>query len=329
MTYRHIKIFLVVLFITGLLFVYGKDSNALEIGLQDTDVSIDMVPENPEPYQDVTVNLTSYATDLNKSMIEWRSGSNLILSGLGRTSYSFTTLGPNVSTIFDITIRPAEGGGAISKRIVINPSEVEILWEGVDSYTPPFYRGKSFISREGRIKAVAIPNTTRVGKGGVTYTWKSGDSTVLGASGYNKDAYVFTNSELNLKENLTVSASSVDGRYNATKTITIPTVSPQIVFYKKSPTEGISYNNALTNDAFIDEEEVTIVAVPYFSALRGNENAFSYTWKVNGETIETPSKKTELTLRPASRGGYATVNLELDNLSTFFQRVSGQLKLSL
>lgn len=329
MTHQRVKIFLVVLFITGLFFVAQNNSSALEIGLQDTDVSIDMIPESPEPYQDVTIKLTSYATDLNKSIIEWRSGSNVILSGIGRTSYSFTTLGPNVSTIFDITIKPAEGGGTITKRIVINPSEVEILWEGVDSYTPPFYRGKSFTSREGRIKAVAMPNTARVGKGGVTYTWKSDGNTVLGASGYNKDAYIFTNSELNLKENLTVSASSVDGRYNATKTITIPMITPQIVFYKKSPTEGIMYNNALTGTTFITEDEVTVVAVPYFSALKGSENLFSYNWKINGEAIETPSRKTELTVRPESRGGYATISLELDNLSTFFQKASGQLKLSL
>jgi len=305
-------------------------SNAeMEIGLEEADVVVDLIPENPEPYQDITVKLTSYATDLNKAMIEWRSGPNLVLSGYGKTSYSFTALGPGVSTTFDITITAGDGSGKINKRITISPSEIEILWEGIDSYTPPFYRGKSFISRESRIRAVAIPNTSRTGKNGVSYTWKLGDKTVQGVSGYNKDSYTFTNSELNLKESVTVIASSVDGKYNARKTINIPMVSPKIIFYEKSPTLGVLYNNALNNEAFLGGDEMTIVAEPYFTALNGNEDDFSYSWEINGEKIETPSKKTELTIRPTARGGYATINLVLENLDTFFQKVSGQLKLSL
>jgi hypothetical protein len=290
-------------------------------------VSVDLIPENPEPYQDVTVKITSYATDLNRAFIEWRSGSNLILSGYGKTSYSFTAPGPNVSTVLDVNITPSDGGGKITKRVVVSPSEIEIMWEAVDGYTPPFYRGKSYITREGRIKAVAIPNTGTSGK--ISYTWKSGDNTVLGASGYNKDSYTFKNSELNTSESVTVSASSVDGRYNATKTISIPIVEPKIIFYKKSPTEGILYNNALTNETYVEGEEMTMVAEPYFLAIKGNENEFTYSWKINGKEIETPSRKTQLTIHPASRGGYATIDLVLENLSTFFQSASGQLKLNL
>lgn len=325
----RVKTLFSILFIVGLFYIVTSTYAALEINLQDSDISVEVMPENPEPYQDVTISLSSYATDLDKAFVEWRSGSNLILSGYGKTNYSFTALGPNISTIFDVTITPADGGEKLVRRITINPSEVEIMWESMDGYTPPFYRGKSFVSREGRIKAVAIPNTTKIGKSNVVYKWKSGDNTVLGASGYNKDSYVFTNSELNLKESVTVSASSVDGRYNASKTITIPIASPKIIFYKKSPTEGILYNNALLNETFVDGDEMTIVAEPYFLAIKGNEDDFTYNWKINSEAIETPSGRTELTIRPASRGGYATINLDLENLNTFFQKASGQLKLSL
>ena len=158
-----------------------------EIILQESDIDISSIPQNPEPYQDVTLKLVSYAVDLNKSVIEWRSGSKIILSGYGKTTYSFKTSGPNTTIVFDITITPPGSMNSITKRVGVSPSEVEVLWEAADGYTPPFYKGKSFISREGKIRVVAIPNTNVItqGKGNITYTWKSDNSVIQEASGYN------------------------------------------------------------------------------------------------------------------------------------------------
>ncbi len=314
-----------------ILYVSHISMAANEIEPLEGDVTATIIPENPQPYQDVTVTLTSYATDLNKAMIQWQSGANIVLSGYGKTSYSFKTLGPNTITILDITINVPGSIDKISKRVAINPTEVELVWEGVDSYVPPFYRGKSFPTAQGLIKVVAIPNTSTIkqGKGAITYTWKSGDNTVLGVSGYNKDSYVFQNSELNDIERVTVTAESIDGRYNAKNTIEVPISTPKVLFYKKSPTEGVQYSQALTNEAFISEDEVTIVAVPYFLSIKGNENNFRYDWKINGNSIVTPSKKTEITIRPASRDGYATIDVVFENLNTLYQKVSGKLKLNL
>lgn len=314
------------------IFYVSKISFAInEIMPQESDISVDIIPENPQPYDDVTVTLSSYATDLNKAMIQWQSGSKVVLSGYGRTSYSFKASGPNTITIINVVIGIPGAIDKIEKRITINPSEVELLWEGVDSYTPPFYRGKSFPTQEGMIKVVAIPNTAVIkqGKGSITYTWKAGDNTVQGASGYNKDSYIFQNSELNNIEKVSVTAESVDSQYTATNSIDVPIISPKVVFYKKSPTEGVLYNQALLDDAFMSEDEFTVVAEPYFLSLKGNESAFSYDWKINGENIATPSKKTELTIRPADRGGYAIIGLTLENLNTLYQKAVGQLRINL
>ena len=303
----------------------------VQIGVLDSDVNLEIYPENPQPYENVTITLTSYATDMNKAMIEWRSGNKLILSGYGKTSYSFRTLGPNTSTSFEVTIVPSEIGGKITKNFTINPSEVDLLWESIDGYTPPFYKGKSLTSREGVIKVVAIPNTNAIksGKGDISYMWKNGDKASTGASGYNKDSYVFANSVLNLSEKVTVGASSVDGAYSAVKEIEIPMYQPKIIFYKKSPTEGVLYSNAINENTLFPEDEITITAVPYFLPIKGNESIFNYNWSINGDDIATPSKKTELTIRPASRGGYADISIIFENLSKTFQRITGKLRLTL
>ena len=325
------KILLSVVFILSIFYVSHISMAVNEIMVQEGDIVAEIIPNNPQPYDDVTITLTSFATDLNKASIQWQSGTSIVLSGYGKTSYSFKASGPNTITVIDVVVNVPGSIDRITKRITINPSEVQLIWEGVDSYTPPFYRGKSFPSAEGLIKVVAIPNTNSIkqGKGNITYTWKAGDNTVQGVSGYNKDAYVFQNSELNDIERVTVTVESIDGRYSATNTIEVPITEPKIIFYKKSPTEGILYHEALADEAFISEEELTIVAEPYFLALKGNEGVFNYSWEINGEGISTPSKKTELTIRPAERGGYATIGVTLENLNTLYQKVVGQLKINL
>lgn len=295
------------------------------------DINVETIPENPQPYENVTIILSSYATDLNKAMIEWENESRVLLSGYGKTSYSFRTLGPDSSIYFNIKITPTGHYEPIIKTVGINTSEVELLWEAIDGYTPPFYKGKSFVSREGAIKVVAIPNTRKTSsiKGKVTYNWKRDGDSVLSASGYNKNSFTFMNKDLNPSEKVTVTASSLDNQYNATKTIEIPTVSPEIIFYKKSPTEGVLYNKALVDGEYLRGDEMTIVAEPYFLAIDGKEEIFDYKWKINGDQIKTPIKKTELTVTPTARGGYANISLTLENFNTLFQKVIGQLKISL
>ena len=302
----------------------------LDIGIQDADIDVQVTPENPEPYQDVTIGLTSYATDLNKADIEWKNGTKTVLSGTGRTKYSFKALGPSSPSTFKITIRPIEGGDSIVKQVSINPSDIEVIWESVNGYTPPFYKGKSFPSSEGIIKVVAVPNIISPTSGkNVTYTWKNKDGALQDASGFNKNSYTFQNQAINGSESISVLASSLDGQYNATKTVDIPIVEPKIIFYKKSPVDGILYNKALIDDVSMPEDEMTIVAEPYFLAYKGSEDRFTYNWQINNEDIPTPTKQRELTVAPTERGGYATINLVMENLNTLYQKVTGKLRINL
>jgi len=303
----------------------------MQIEVQEGEIEVKTNPSNPQPYQNITITLSSYATDLNKAIISWQGESGTLISGIGKTSYSFTAGGPNTTTIFNINIKPTGSMSTITKRVVIAPSEIEIMWEAVDGYTPPFYKGKSLPISGGLVKVVAIPNTNTIktGNGSLTYTWKNNDNTVLDASGYNKNSYIFRNDVYSDKSQIKVTASSVNGNYGAESTIQVPTYNPKIVFYKKSPSEGVLYNVALDKEAQMLEDEMTIVAAPYFLPIKNTSNVFSYDWSINGKTISTPSKKNELTIRPNSRGGYATVNLVIENLSELFQKVSNNLKLTL
>ena len=53
------------------------------------DIVATVAPENQKPYEDVTITLESYATDLNRAQIEWRSGEKILLKNTGVKDFSF------------------------------------------------------------------------------------------------------------------------------------------------------------------------------------------------------------------------------------------------
>ena len=79
-------------------------------------------------------------------------------------------------------------------------TRTDVLWEALDSHTPPFYKGKPLPSNESYIRAVAIsgsfnPRTT-------TYTWNRGGKTVASASGLGKSAFIFKHDILTNTEDI-------------------------------------------------------------------------------------------------------------------------------
>lgn len=321
--------FIIGLFMILGLFVFKTNTTFAVIKINNSDINTEIIPDTPQPYSDATVKITSYATDLNRSSIEWKVDRQVVLSGVGRTSYSFKTLGPNTATTIDIKIITPENI-TLNKQIVIRPSEIEMLWQATDSYTPPFYKGKALPIQEGSIKVVAFPNTINVSKANkknMVYTWSLNNKSASGDSGYGKDSFVFQNNILLNKEKIKLSVSSIDNSYTATGAIDIETTNPRLIFYKKSPINGVLHNMAITNSATMFEDEMTILAEPYF--LNRNSSDLQYNWKINNDSIPTPSKRTELTIRPSSRGGYARIDLSVESATKLFQSIKNNIKINL
>ncbi|MCX6754567.1 MAG: hypothetical protein NTU81_01930 [Candidatus Nomurabacteria bacterium] len=326
-----IKFFIFGIFIIGIISMPYFSFAEPQIQVQEGEISVETIPSNPQPYEDVTINISSYATDLNKAIITWQTGGVTVLAGIGKLSYSFKALGPDTASVININIQPVGSVTTINKKIVIVPSEIETMWESVDGYAPPFYKGKILPTVGSFIRVVAIPNTSSIksGNGSISYTWKKNGEVDQSVSGYNKNSYLFKSDMFDQKNEITVVASAVSGNYSAENTTEVQAYKPKIVFYKKSPTEGVLYNNALDKETFMLEDEMTLVAEPYFMSLKGNKSDFSYNWKINGEDVDTPSRKTELTVRPSSRGGYATINFKVENINELFQTISNELLINL
>ena len=302
-----------------------------QIMVQEEEISFEIIPANPEPYDEVTIILNSYAADLDKAIISWQNSAGFVESGIGKKSITFQAPGPDSLTYFDVSISIVGQTTTIKKRIIINPSDIDLMWESVDALTPPFYKGKALPTIGSVLKVVAVPNSNTItsGIGSIDYTWKNSDDTIEEVSGYNRNSYIFKNSLFDKTSNIEVLASSVSGNYSASKKIEIPTFNPVLNFYKKSPTDGILFNIALTEDYLMIEDQATFVAYPYYLAMKENNRAFDYKWFINDSEIATPDKKSEITIRPTSRDGYIDVGLRIENLQELFQKVTNNFIINL
>jgi hypothetical protein len=326
----NLKSFLLKLFIFGIILFPCVGVAESQILVQETEIDYEIIPINPEPYDEVTINLYSYAADIDKAFISWQSSNGIVQSGTGKKSLTFKAPGPDSTIYFDIIINPVEQTASIKKRIFINLFDMDVLWESVDSYTPPFYKGKALPSRGSLIKVVAVPNSKTVtsGIGKIDYTWKNNDDTLEENSGYNINSYLFKNSLFETINNIEVQASSVVGNYNANKTIEIPTYNPSLVFYKKSPTGGILFNEGIVDSYLMTEDQTTFVASPFYLATKGKEGSFDYSWYINGNLTPSLDKKSEITIRPNSRDGYIDMELTVENISELYQKITNSFEIN-
>jgi hypothetical protein len=299
----------------------------------EDDITVLSDPEIPPPLQNTTLTLSSYATDINSAFIIWKVAGKTQLSGTGEKRFQITTGETGSVTIVDITIRPVTGE-LIQKQLVIRPADIDILWEGADSYVPPFYKGRALPTSEGLIKILAIPQVKdgalQTDVNNFVFKWKRDDKVVQSGSGYGKNSLFIRQSYLNKKESLDVSATGIGTGVSTQKTFEVPIFKPKILFYEKDPLLGIKYNRTLDDSFEVASGEKTIIAEPYFF---GPSLALSpeldYAWTINGQTIQTPQIKNMLTIKKGTSTGVGNIGLEIKNILRLFMGEKAQADVTL
>jgi len=296
--------------------------------ISDTTISVGLSPENPGAFQEVTISLESFVISLDKARMVWTVDGKTRLSGIGEKELTLTT--NNVGDITTIRVQiTTDTGTNITKTILIEPNEIDLLWEAPDSYTPPFYKGKALPSSESKIKVVAIPHMQK--NSSLAYTWKRNFKIISPASGFGKRSYTFTHDFINREENISVEASALTNAIQGTGSIRIRPDIPKIVFYENHPIEGIHYNRALTDGFSLNKNEFTLIAEPYFfSAQNAVDSNLRYEWSLNNESIATPEDKNSLFLRlEGGQEGTSALSLSIKSISKLFQSTISSIEIIL
>ncbi len=299
--------------------------------VNESDIDVILNPEYPNAFQPVTIRLDSNTVDLNRYFIQWVVDGISQKSGIGLRDFK-TTSGNYGSNIRIDALITLEAGIRLQKQIVISPQDTTVLWEAVDSYVPPFYRGKKMISQEGLIKISAMPNfklnNDSLKLDDAVYLWDRNDNKILNVGGYAKDSITIQHNKLRASEKITATVSDVDGGTKTKKTITLPIRDPEIHWYYKDIN---NYRKLLSVDRGlrIASGDTTLVAEPYFFSTAAFADDLDYSWKVNNETLYLApgSIKKELLVQNPEQDGQASFSLSLENPKTFLQTAASTILL--
>lgn len=322
MKFRFLLLYLIAVFIP-----FGATVNAAS----SSSILVNMVPENPAPYEDTGLSLNSYANNLDSVLITWLVNGKNVLSGIGRKSFTVKAPAAGLETMVVAVISLPDG--EIETRIIIRPNVTVLLWQANDSYVPPFYKGKALPTPDSEVKVVAMPEVKTasglVDSKNMTYSWKKDYTNDQEGSGYSKNFFIYTNDYLENSNNISVVASTVDQQYSSQVSIDIGTTQPKILFYKNDNVLGIIWEKILTNPHKIQESEI-VVAVPYFISPKEIQNPrLIWNWSINDNLVNVLGFRKNFMPLKAQEGtsGTSKLKLEIENRDKIFQTASQEINI--
>ena len=292
-------------------------------------ILVNIAPENPAPNENVDINLSSYAYNLDNVLISWSVDGKNSLSGIGRKSFLINApaAGSETSVVAMISLPD----GAVDIRIIIRPAIMVLLWQANDSYVPPFYRGKAMPTPDSEVKVVAMPEiksgSTFVDSKNMTYAWKQDYNNDQEASGYGKNSFIYMNDYLDNSNNISVTASTIDQKYFSEASLDIGTTQPKILFYKNDANLGTIWEKALSNGHKITGDEI-VEAVPYFISPKDIRiPILTWNWFINDSLVNIlGSRKNLMPLKiEAGVSGTAKIKLEVNNTYKVFESASKEI----
>lgn len=304
---------------------FGVTAPVAHAELRDNDVSSAVTPEIPGPQEDISIMFSSFSIDINRVMFIWKTDGKTELSGIGKTR--FTTKSGPVGSKKTIVVTLNYQGDSLTRTFVIQPTSLDLLWEAVDTYRLPFYKGKTLPASEARIKIVAQPDMRgvagkQVSASNMLFFWKRNYTTAQAASGYAKSSFTFKHNYLNTNEIVSVVGTDFESGKSASATFSLNLSKPKILFYGVTSDLGVWFNSALSNNQALPSSLSQIFAAPYSFAPREAKNQeFSFAWSVNGQSYSSSIARNII----ETGNGIQSVGLRIESNPRLFQTAETKL----
>lgn len=294
-----------------------------------SDMTLSTSPSLPAPYQSVTLSLTSYTFDVNTANILWTVSGRTFTGGVGIKQITLQTLGVGES----IPVKAQatlDTGEIVEANINLTPQSVDIMWETPESYTPPFYLGKSLPGIGASVRVTALPNLSfnrsQIPAQNISYSWYINDDFLSNLSGYGKQSTNIPLDYLSSKTNVRVVARASSG-VAAEKTISIypHDVLPMLYVYDDSL--GVRMEQNIFK-RFETTHDFTLSLIPfYLSAKNSFSSSANYTWLLDSLPI-TPEEKTLLSFHPEENAsGIKNLSISLGSSRRTLQKADANLEI--
>jgi len=292
-------------------------------------IAFKSIPKIPAPNQLIQLSVESYSTNLNKMMIVWYLDGEEIESGYGVKSIQFRTGETGTKQIVKVLIKKL-GNVIMEKTHYISPADVNIIFES-DTYTPPFYRGKTLPSHQTRVKIIAIPNfidsnNKKVDQDNIMYSWRINGWFNQDQSGVGKNVYIYDGPLVSRPVEVEVTAEDIDSNLVAKKTETLYLIEPEIIFYEKNPIYGTIFERAISDKANLNGVEIEISGAPYFFDISNTQN-INFRWSADGNEVSNGVEKSIVLRRTDGNPGNIEIGLEIENFDKILQYTKSNFSL--
>lgn len=245
---------------------------------QSTPLYIDQYPKQLKPEEDVFFTLKSTEDfNLAETNIVWKVDNVTYDQGIGRTTFKTKTPKQNTSRTVTAYIQ-VPGQNPIYISLPLRASPFTLLYEGNNSITPPFYKGRKLPAKEGSARIGVLT----VGTGYKTEFIVNSDKAVIAANNL-----ILTNSRIT-EDTLEVKAT-INQNANPVAYITkkIPLVDPEVLLFRENKDTGLRLPVLGSEKG----KDLYIAVEPYFfSGVNKYDDSVRYIWKLNDEvkTITEP-----------------------------------------
>ena len=288
-----------------------------------------MKPENPGPYEDVEITFKTYSFDVDNALLTWSVDKKIILSGKGEKTLKIKTgaIGTTIPLIVNVITATGEESNT---ALTLSPQAVDLTWETTESYTPPFYEGRSLPGENSEVRVIANPIFSENGKlipaSELSYAWYVNDSFRAAASGRGKNVMKMRLDYLSNENIIKVIARSENGGIAEKRTTIIPN-GIDTIFYLNDPIYGLDLAHGIRK-RFETTKEFTLVVAPYFlSNKNGLEPEINYNWSLDGLPF-TPEENAVVSFSP-KKGVYGskTLSISIKNTKRMLQTTEEKLEL--
>lgn len=273
-----------------------KNGGAGGIPQLEEKVSYSLLPARPNEGDIVEIEVKMFGTPIQNAIFTWVIDGKLYKKEQGLSAISVYV---KKNTRVNLTILTV-AGTTLTKEWVFNPQNVVLIWEA-NTYTPPFYKGKSLFTAESALTFHGINLDARnpLTNNYANYVWKT-DGVVQGSkSGVGKNTFMYQGDILQyeplfelLYSNVTNFDRSKTGQksdpVSTRSALRVQTLQSNIFIYEKTPLLGILFNKKIDTTFPVTKQETTLVAYPTYYSVTSALTP-EYTWLLNDTVLKKDS----------------------------------------
>lgn len=313
------------IFLLFILLPLSLQAQVLGDGSISSDINLELAPSHPQPNDSFTATLNDYSGGVGEE-INWYYNGTLLERQKNNRTISLASGDAGSKNVVRAVLVYQDGS---TRALVaeVNPVYLDIIIEP-QTHVPSFYLGRSLPSTGSTINATALISTPGLSAATYYYTWKINNKVHLGGPlrGGNEISFVMPQDSASV---LSLEVTTINGVPIATRAISIPSVTPKLLFYEVSTLYGLE-SKAITSSFSLIGNSATLRAEPYFLSSQVFNQPDILSWKVAGEEIGiTGTNPYEVTLQKTGFPGTTDIRFHVRSTDIILQGAEKGISVSI